>query len=115
MDLRNLNEKVQEEMTASHIDLMDSSKTVNVVIYKPTEYKDPKMIEMLTAIFAEDRVHVSHDYEKSMWTLLTEYGFFKSSGEAKRNWKKTDHEIPVGLTAFVVGKNNIPLFIWKED
>ena len=48
-----------------------------------------------------------------MFDLLVATGTFKSKGDAKKNWTKSDKEIPDGHSMWLIGKKKIPLIIYK--
>ena len=52
--------------------------------------------------------------EEDMWGILVRCGVFPSRGQARKNWRKTNKEIPDGFSIFEgVGKKRHTITIWK--
>ena len=74
---------------------------------------DPLADDLMIAVFGEDAEIVVKSSDFDMFDMLVEIGAFKSRGEAKRNWKKSDKDIDFGCHSFLVSKKLTPLFVFK--
>lgn len=68
--------------------------------------------DLLQAVFGDDTFLV-RAVEFDMFDILVEIGVFKSRGECRKNWKKSDQFIENGCHSFLVFKRDLPLFIFK--
>ena len=68
--------------------------------------------DLLQSVFGGESFCVQ-PVEFDMFDILVEIGVFKSRGECKRNWKKSDQFIENGCHSFLVFKRDLPLFIFK--
>jgi hypothetical protein len=60
----------------------------------------------------EEVVQVPIDSKWDMFDILVCSGIFPSKGQARKNWKKTDGEIPAGFSDFAkLGKLNCRITI----
>lgn len=65
-------------------------------------------------LFFGDEAVVFMDTSTTMFDILTQFGFFQSKSEARKNWKRTGQEIPDGFTDIEnIGKMNRRLTILK--
>jgi hypothetical protein len=74
---------------------------------------DPLSQDLMDAVFGSDtKVEIRPD-TFDMFDILTEVGAFKSKGDARKNWVKSDQNIDTGCHSFLITKKLTPLFIFK--
>jgi hypothetical protein len=61
----------------------------------------------------EDVLVLRPGHNKDMFNLLVILGAFTSRSQAKKNWTKTDRNIPAGWSEFFVGKKRRHLCTWN--
>ena len=83
---------------------------INIIV-KNEFFEDNK--DLIPLLFDEEPL-IFVSPETDMFTILKDHVFFKSKSDARRNWKKTDQEIPLGFTDLTkIGKLNRRLTIWN--
>jgi hypothetical protein len=48
-----------------------------------------------------------------MYDILLKFGFFKSKNDARKNWKQTGKDVPLGFNDFRIGKRKRLLSIFN--
>lgn len=102
MDLRTKEKELAEALAVAN----SPEKGFNFLIGTPLPG------DLLQAVFGEDLIRV-RPVEFDMFDILVEIGVFKSRGECRKNWKKSDHVIENGCHSFLVSKKDKPLFIFR--
>ena len=69
--------------------------------------------DLLPMLFGEETtIPIAPDY--TIYDILTMLGLFPSKSEARKNWKRTGKDIPVGFTSLEgVGKMRHNIYIWN--
>ena len=104
MNLRTIEKTIEEELLASNFSLANSNVEFNFAINCDSNKE-----------FAHELLGTNIVFKNNidMFDILVEMKVFKSKSDARKNWKKSDAIIEEGLSTFLVGKKNIPLFIWN--
>ena len=92
--------RLQEEIFATTL-----SNFVNIVISDSEEWQDLEL-------FGEEPVIVLPN-DSDMYDVLVAGGFFKSKGDAKKNWQRTGRDIELGFNSWVIGRVPKALFVFK--
>ena len=87
----------------------------NFVIDNENLRNNEDLIESLFNLDANEPVRmVPMELDFDMFDILVETGLFRSKSEARKNWKRTEKEIPDGFTDIKnIGKLHHRLTIWK--
>ena len=86
---------------------------INIVIVNP--HHDKKMEEALFRKTDDDLFYYFVEEPGfDMFDILVRIGMFPSKNQARKNWKRTDKEIPAGWSEFKnCGKLNHTIYIWN--
>jgi hypothetical protein len=129
MDLRTPEKRLKEELEVSYWlkfndsfkvsedDLEPWKQSNHCYAILPEDFDIGLIQDILPYIFGDgekiDREGFKIRHNVDMFDLLVEMKTFKSRSDARKNWTKSDQFIEEGISSFLVGKMNKPLYIWK--
>lgn len=86
-----------------------------VILTDPTKTLEEVLVEAMLLFPSEEEFQLLPN-ESTMFDILVNAGIFTSKSDARRNWKTTGQDIPLGWTWLRrIGKFKNEVAIWKPD